>query len=128
MSRFIDPDAPPAEVAPSEGDRTYSMLIHLSGFLSYAIGPFALIVTLVLWLARKDDSAFINDHGREAMNYNISIWLYAAIICLLVLVTIGLCFIPALVIFDIIVVILAAVRASSGAYYRYPVTIRFISG
>jgi uncharacterized Tic20 family protein len=124
----LELQAPDAEVAIPQPDRQYAMLIHLSGFLSYLLGPLAIVVTLALWLARKDESPFINDHGREAMNYSISIWLYAAMATMLTLILIGCFILPALVVFDIIVVIMAAVAASGGRYYRYPITIRFITG
>lgn len=124
----LDLQAPSAEVAVPQPDRQYAMLIHLSGFLGYLLGPLAIVVTLALWLARKDESPFINDHGREAMNYSLSIWLYAAMATMLTIVAIGCFILPALIVFDIIVVIMAAVAASGGQYYRYPITIRFISG
>jgi uncharacterized protein len=127
MSGPFDPLAPAADAQVSDRDRQYAMLIQLSGFLSYLLGPLALIVTLALWLARKDESPFINDHGREAMNYKISMWIYAAMASMLTIVLIGCVILPALVIFDIVVVIMAAVAASAGQYYRYPITIRFIA-
>ncbi len=123
----LEVQAPYAEVAVPQPDRQYAMLIHLSGFLSYLLGPLAIVVTLALWLARKDESPFINDHGREAMNYSISIWLYAAMATMLTVILVGCFILPALIVFDIIVVIMAAVAASGGRYYRYPITIRFIT-
>ncbi len=116
-----------AELAAADDrDRTYAMLIHLSGFLSYLLGPVAIVVTLAMWLARKDDSAFVDDHGREAMNYSISIWIYTILAGLLMFAVVGCVLLPALIIFDIVVVIMAAVQASSGEYWRYPITIRMI--
>jgi hypothetical protein len=120
-------DAGGLEALVPQADRQYAMLVHLSGFLSYLVGPLALIVTLALWLARKEDSPFINDHGREAMNYSISMWLYAAIASMLTLILIGCFILPVLIVFDIIIVIIAAVTANGGRYYRYPITIRFIN-
>ena len=121
-----DPLAPATGALPGSNERSYAMLVQLSGFLSYLLGPLALIVTLALWLARREESTFINDHGREAMNYNISMWLYATIAGMLTLVLVGCVILPALIVFDIVVVIMAAVAANSGRYYRYPITIRFI--
>ncbi|MHC5023721.1 MAG: DUF4870 domain-containing protein [Planctomycetota bacterium] len=129
---FEEPDAdaatriePPAAVVDPR-DQQYAMLLHLTGFLGYLIGPVAIAVPLAMWLGRKEDSPFLDDHGREAVNYNISIWIYAFIASMLMLVGIGCLLLPAVIIFDIIVVIIAAVRASGGEFYRYPMTIRFI--
>ncbi len=127
MSDFVNPPVPMVDQRPTEGNRTYAMITHLSGFLSYLIGPFAIIVTLALWLARRNESGFIDDHGREALNYNISIWLYALAASILMVVCIGYLILPALIIFDIVIMIVAAVRANGGGYYRYPITIRFIA-
>ena len=121
-----DPRAPAADALASPQDRQYAMLIQLSGLLSYRLGPLALIVTLALWMGRKDESPFINDHGREAMNYKISMWIYKSIAGLLVLVLVGCFILPALIIFDVVVVCMGAVAANNGRYYRYPITIRFI--
>lgn len=109
-----------------EPERTYSMLLHLSQFLGWLIGPLSIAVTLVMWLAKKDQSQYIDDHGREAMNFTISIWIYTIIGIILAFFVVGICMIAALSVFEIVVVIMAAVRASSGGYYRYPMTIRFI--
>ena len=102
------------------------MFVHLSGFLSYVMGPLALIPTLALWLARRHESEFINDHGREAMNYNLSIWLYATISTILMLVCVGYFLLAGLILFDIVIMIVAAVQANGGHYFRYPITIRFV--
>jgi hypothetical protein len=110
----------------SDGDRTFAMLIHLSAFLSYLVGPLAPVATLAMWLARRQESPFVDDHGREALNFAISIWIYTLIAALLVFVAIGCVILPVLVIFEVIVVILAAVKASSGGFYRYPMVIRLI--
>ncbi len=121
---------PPADLGPappaSSDEHTYAMFVHLSGFLSYVMGPLALIVTLALWLARRHESEFINDHGREAMNYNLSIWLYAVISTILMLVCVGYFLLAGLVVFDIVIMIVAAVQANGGHYFRYPITIRFV--
>jgi uncharacterized Tic20 family protein len=110
----------------ADGDRTYAALIHLSGFLGYLFGPLVIFITLALWLGRRHDSPFIDDHGREAMNYSISMMIYVLCAGVLTAVAIGCLILPALIIFDIVVMIIAAGRAGRGEYHRYPITIRFI--
>ena len=111
----------------TEPDATYALFVHLSQLSSWVIGPFAIIVTLVLWLARKDDSPFLDDHGREAMNFTITMLIYSIIVGVLFFVGIGICLLPVLLVFEIVAVIIAATRAANGQFYRYPMTIRFIS-
>lgn len=126
MTEFLNPIPPAVEISPTESERTYAMFTHLAGFLSYVVGPLAIAGPIVMWLIRKDESAYVNDHGREAVNFNISIWLYFAIAGVLVFACIGWALLPALVVFNVVTVIIAAVRANGGAFYRYPITIRFI--
>jgi uncharacterized Tic20 family protein len=106
--------------------RTWAMLCHIGACAGYII-PFGHIVApLVIWLIKKDESPFVDDQGKESLNFQISISLYAIIAALLTLVIIGAVLLIALVIFDVIMVIIAAVRANSGERYRYPLCLRFI--
>ena len=79
---------------------------------------------LVLWLVRKDDSPYLDDHGRETVNAVISFILYhvAAVITL-----VGIVLLPVLYVIGVVSVIRGAVAAGRGEYFRYPLTIRFIS-
>lgn len=61
---------------PSQEDRTYAMLLHLSQFTGYLI-PFAgLLVPLVMWLMKKDTNPYIDAHGKVVFNWILSalIW------------------------------------------------------
>jgi len=106
--------------------RNMAMLCHLSAFAGYFI-PFGHILgPLVVWLLKREESAFIDAHGKEALNFQISVTIYAVISAILILVVIGFLLLPILLVFEIIVVIIAAIRANNGAEYRYPLTLRFI--
>jgi uncharacterized Tic20 family protein len=106
--------------------RTWAMLCHIGAFAGYII-PFGhIIAPLVIWLIKKDESPFVDDQGKESLNFQISVSLYAIIAALLTLVVIGAVLLIALVIFDVVMVIIAAVRANSGERYRYPLCLRFI--
>ncbi|MEI7771007.1 MAG: DUF4870 domain-containing protein [Chloroflexales bacterium] len=110
----------------SADERNTAMACHLVSFLGYLI-PFAdLIATIVIWSSKKDQSAFVREHGAEALNYQISFYIYALISLVLTFVLIGFLMLAALTIFDITVTIIAAVKASNGERYRYPLTIRFV--
>ena len=106
--------------------RTWAMLCHIGAFAGYII-PFGhIIAPLVIWLIKKDESPFVDDQGKESLNFQISMSIYAIIAALLTLVVIGVVLLIAVVIFDVIMVIIAAVRANSGERYRYPLCMRFI--
>lgn len=107
-------------------ENTWAMFCHLGGLCGYFL-PFGnVIVPLVLWLIKKDEYLSVNYHGREALNFNISITIYALVSALLCLIFIGVLFLIALAVLQIVLIIIATVEASKGNQYRYPLTIRFI--
>ncbi len=107
-------------------ERMWAMFCHLGTFLGYLI-PFANIITpLIIWLMKKDESSLIDDQGKESLNFQISIMIYYIISLLLTLLIIGVLFLIGLVVFNLVVVIIAGIKANNGERYRYPITIRFI--
>ncbi len=106
--------------------RTWAILCHL-GFFAGAIIPFGhIIAPLVIWLIKRDESAFVDDQGKEAVNFQITITIYFIIASFLVFVLVGLLLLPALAIYAFVIVIVAAVKANDGLKFRYPLSIRFI--
>ena len=99
-------------------DTTWSTLAHLSTFVLPILGP------LIIWLV-KSNSPFISHHGKQALNFQLSLMIYGIISLVLVFFLIGLLLIPALIIADIVLSILAAIAANRGELYRYPFTINF---
>ena len=107
----------------SEQDRKYALAIHLTALLG-AVFSIAFVVPIVLWLVHKDKSAFVDDHGREMMN----VFLTAIVLMPILAITIiGIPFVIVWVITTLIGFIRGAIAASSGEYFRYPMTIRFLS-
>ena len=110
----------------SSDERMWGMLCHLSTFAGYLI-PFGNILgPLVIWLIKKDEYAFVEDQGKEALNFQISIMIYSLVSGILVLAIIGLPLLIAVIIFDVVMTVIAAIKANGGEYYRYPLTIRFV--
>ncbi|SDZ41194.1 hypothetical protein SAMN05421736_11220 [Evansella caseinilytica] len=105
---------------PEQDERTMAMLIYLTSFLTTLVGP------LLIWLLKKDESAFVDHHGREYLNFLISITIYLIISGLLALVLIGILLLIVIGIGAFILTIIAAVKAYNGEYYRFPFTIRFL--
>jgi uncharacterized Tic20 family protein len=110
----------------SSDERMWAMLCHLSAFAGYLV-PFGNILgPLVIWLIKKDQYAFVDDQGKEALNFQISIMIWAAVAAVLCFVIIGIPLLIAVVIFSIVMTIVAAIKANGGESYRYPLTIRLI--
>lgn len=114
--------------SPSPDERTWAMIAHLSAFALFLV-PFGgnIIGPLVVWLARRERSAFVAAQAREALNFNISVSLAGILCALLVLVFVGILLGVVLFIAWICATIVAAVRASEGIDYRYPITLRLVS-
>lgn len=111
----------------SKDERMWAMLCHLSGFAGYLV-PFGNIIgPLVIWLIKKDQYAFVDDQGKEALNFQISIMIWAAVAIALCFVIIGIPLLIAVIIFSVVMTIVAAIKANEGEYYRYPLTIRLIN-
>ena len=107
--------------------RRWAMFCHLGalvGLLGNGVG--FLIVPLIVWLIKKDDHPFINEQGKESVNFQITMFLALFVGALLMLVLIGIPILIAAMIMMIVLPIVAAIKASNGESYRYPLTIRFI--
>ncbi len=119
------------QMSPAE-EHNWAVATHLASFSGYIGVPFGHILgPLIIWLMKKDTSNFLDEVGKETVNYNISliIWFIAsfAIMFTIIGIPLALLMLAALSVMDIIVTILAAVAASNGEQYKYPLTIRFIS-
>lgn len=110
----------------SSSEKNYAMLCHLVAFSGFIIPFGSIIGPLVMWLIKKEESEFINYHGKESLNFQISIAIYTIISGILALVLIGILFLIALGIIWIVFIIIASVKTSEGEEYRYPLTIRFV--
>ncbi len=107
-------------------ERNYAMYCHLSTLLGWLIPLGDLILTLVLWSTWRERSSFVDAHGREALNYQLNFYFWATIFALLSCFFIGIPFLIVLALIDVIVPIIAAVKASKGESFRYPAIIRFV--
>lgn len=103
-----------------------AMIIQLSALSGYIIPLGSLIVPVILWQVWKDKDSYIDEMGREAVNFELSMLVYYMISLVLCLILIGLLLIFAVAIFHLAYIIIAAIHTSRGAHFRYPLTIRFI--
>jgi uncharacterized Tic20 family protein len=107
--------------------RTWNALCHASALLGVLVHfPGHLLGPLIVWLAKRGDSPEIDAHGKEALNFQISMLIYNAVAAVFCLILIGFFFLAILWILNAVFVIIASIQASEGKFYRYPITIRFI--
>jgi uncharacterized Tic20 family protein len=124
---------PPAGPLNARDDsRNYALAAHLSALLSIFVG-FPFLGPLVIYLIKQDDP-FARRHAAEALNFNLSFFLYAVILLvaggILLIVLVGILvwiLLLPLGIAWLVLLCLAAVKAGQGEEYRYPLTIRFVS-
>ena len=107
--------------------RTWSAACHASALLGVFVHfPGHLIPPLVVWLAKRDESPEIDAHGKEAVNFQLSMLIYNIIAGVFCLILIGFLMLPVLWVLNAVLSIVAAIKASDGELYRYPLTIRFL--
>lgn len=119
--------AQPRALAQQDWERTTALLMHASLLTWHVLLP--IVPALGLWLWRRKRSAFLDDHGREALNFQVSLLIYAGVVALLGSATCGVAWyigLPALYLFAIVAMILACARARKGLTHRYPATLRLI--
>ncbi len=106
--------------------RNWAMLCHLTALIGLATGMF-FVGPLVVWLLKKDEHPFIDEQGKESLNFQISMLIYEVVAALLICAVVGIVLLPVLLVVHVVFVVLASVKVSSGFDYRYPLTIRFLS-
>jgi uncharacterized Tic20 family protein len=106
---------------PGKDDRNFAMLAHLLGIFTGFLG------SLIIWLVKKDESPFVAQEAKEALNFQITMVIGGLIAYVLSFILIGLLLFPVLYILNIIFCILGAVAASKGQGYRYPFAIRLVN-
>ena len=116
------------ETSTSSSDvRLWNVLCHATALAGFFV-PWAghILGPLIVWLAKRNDSPEIDQHGKESLNFQISMLIYNVIAGVLCLVLIGFAILAILHILNLVLVIIASIQTSEGKFYRYPITIRLI--
>ncbi|HLJ84505.1 MAG TPA: DUF4870 domain-containing protein [Candidatus Eremiobacteraceae bacterium] len=149
MSRTLDAIGGYIEIVDSgiaSQDRTWAVVAHLAALTGHLIPFGSLVGPLVIWLVKRDESAFVNEHGKEAVNFQLSTFCYGVLyfaVGLGVVIEAGvhsanIAVLPVSLYWVIalgmllwlswtVCVIVGAVTAAGGKPFRYPLSIRFIS-
>jgi uncharacterized protein len=118
---------PPAPTGtPSAEEKQWAMFAHLSALIGYIIPFGSIIGPLIIWQIKKNEMPFVDDQGKEALNFQITVAIAAVICFCLIFVLIGILLLPILAISALVFIIIAAIAANNGQAYRYPVCLRLI--
>ncbi|MFC7335561.1 DUF4870 domain-containing protein [Haloferula chungangensis] len=120
----------PGGVSINKEERNWALIAHLSS-LSIFVGIPGFIGPLIVWLVKKDELPFASAQAKEALNFQITLFIYT-VICIVLFITVvgALIAIPgliALAIVEVVFTIIASIQAGEGKSYRYPMTIRLIA-
>lgn len=107
----------------TKDQKIISAIAHISAILPLGFG---FVGPLIVWLAKKDEGGIVAEHAKEALNFQITMIVLNLIAWVLILVLIGFIMLWILGILNFIFVVVAAVKALNGEFFRYPFTIRFI--
>lgn len=123
MSEFTA-SSPALAAAPRGNDKIWAIFSHLSTFLGFGF----ILIPLVVYLAMKDDSAYVQDNARKALNFHLSVLIYG-FLCIPLIFLFGIGMALYFILWGVLLVcsIIAAIKASDGKCYRYPVTLRLVS-
>jgi uncharacterized protein len=111
----------------TQDEKTFGMLAHLSALAQLILPTFGNIIgPLIIWLIKKDQSAWVDKQGKESLNFQISIAIYTVISIILIPIIIGIVLLIAVGIFWLVMVIVASVKVNEGIDYSYPLCIRII--
>ncbi len=104
---------------PTNDEKTIGMLCHITGLISI-IGP------IIVWLLKKDESAFVDANGKQAINFQLSIIIYSIGSAILLIIGIGLILLFAIGIFAFIMIVVASIKAANGEIFQYPLSLQLL--
>jgi len=112
--------------APSNEAKQWAFFAHLSALVGFVIPFGSLLGPLIIWQMKKNEMPFVDDQGREALNFQITMAIAFVVCCVLMLILIGFLLAAIVGLVDIIYTIIAAIAANNGQTYRYPLNLRLI--
>lgn len=116
----------PSSSEPNSEARQWGMFAHLSALAGLII-PFGNILgPLIIWQMKKAEMPFVDDQGKEALNFQITVAIAMLVCAVLMIVLIGFLLMPVVGIAALVFTIIAGIKANNGEAYRYPFTLRLI--
>ncbi|MCH6572509.1 MAG: DUF4870 domain-containing protein [Gammaproteobacteria bacterium] len=112
--------------AMSSDERMWGMLCHLSALTGFFSGIGFILGPLIVWLLKKDQYSFVDEQGKEALNFQITMFIAAAVCLLLVLILIGVLLLWILGVVNLVMIVIAVFNANNGVHFEYPFSLRLI--
>lgn len=110
----------------SNKEKQWVIASHLGTLVGYVV-PFGnIIVPLIIYISKKEESRTIADQAKESLNFQITVFIFVIIAGILVFILVGIFLLIAVAIFQLVFVIIATLEVDKGNLYRYPVNIRFV--
>jgi uncharacterized protein len=116
----VPPGGPQLVGPENDSARSMAMLIHLLAIFTLALVP------LILWLVKKDESRFVDQQGKEVVNFELTLMIGFVIGMVTICIGVGLVILPAVYVVNLVFGILGTMAVNKGLPYRFPVCIRFI--
>jgi hypothetical protein len=111
--------------APTAEERQWGMIAHLSALVASVVG-FPLLGPLIVWLTKGKESAWVEQHAKEALNFQITVTAALWISAFLVICIVGIFMLPVIGLAALVLTVMAGIKANNGEMYRYPATIRLV--
>ena len=111
--------------APTADERQWGMIAHLSALVASVVG-FPLLGPLIVWLTKGKESAWVEQHAKEALNFQITVTAALWISAFLVVCIVGIFMLPVIGLAALVLTVMAGIKANNGEMYRYPATIRLV--
>jgi uncharacterized protein len=105
---------------------TYTTIMHLTQFAGYVVPYAGMVIPIAMWLYGRDNNAFVDEHGKEVVNFIISYCIYSVVLFISFFLLIGFLILPLFILLGILAPIFGAIAASKSQSFRYPLTIHFL--
>ena len=115
-----------SENSPDKDARNWAMICHLSALSGYFIPLGNLLGPLIIWAIKKDEFAFVDQQGKEAINFQLSMTIAYLVSCVLIILVIGIFLLGILAVYALVMIIIASIKSNDGIDFRYPYVIRFV--
>ena len=112
--------------SPDKDARNWAMICHLSALSGYFIPLGNLLGPLIIWAIKKDEFAFVDQQGKEAINFQLSMTIAYLVSCVLIILVIGIFLLGILAVYALVMIIVASIKTNDGLDFRYPYVIRFL--
>ncbi len=111
---------------PTKTERNWAMYIHFAQLLNMFIPFLGLIAVIIIWQIKKEDSSYVDTHGKIVLNWMLSYFIYGIVAFLLIYIGIGIVLLWLLKIAIFLLAIIAGLKANNGEVWIYPLSIRFL--